>query len=506
MSGIGQQADLQDLKRSSVRSGVVTLASQALLVTINLMSTVVLARLLSPTDYGMISMVLAITAFAGLFRDLGLSTASVQRRELTDAQLSTLFWINVGVGCFLTVAVAAASPIVAWFYQEPALLELTLMLSTIFLISSLGAQSGAALQRSMQFGRRALANVMGGLCALVVSIAMAYLGRQYWALAWGTLAGALTTTLCLFGLSPFRPLAPRTSAGLSSILKFGGHVTAFEFVNYFHRNLDQILIGRVWGAASLGLYARAYQLLMFPISNLRGPINAVAFPAMSRLKDEPAAFRQYYRRVTSVLAFTSMPLVSLLYVTSEPLVAVVLGPQWATVAPIFQSLAFAAFLQPVASLRGLVLLSTGNTGDYLRMGVINALGTSVAFIIGLRWGPTGVAVGYSAATYMLLLPTLNLAFRRTSVQVGDFFVAIWRPAIASVAAAAICNVPPLQSLLPVVAPLRLVVLLGCFSLAWLLAVACIPGGLRELKGIFMLFRMLKAQRTLSPRPDELASS
>jgi PST family polysaccharide transporter len=494
MSDTGLRSNLDDLKRKSVRGGAVTFLAQGLLVLIHLASTVVLARLLSPEDYGLISMVLAITAFAGLFRDLGLSTASVQRSDLTQAQLNTLFWINVGMGCALTVIVAAVSPLVAWFYREPAVLELTIALSAVFIISALGAQHGATLQRTMQFRRKSLTSVSGALVTLVVSIVLAYLGYRAWALAWGTLAGALVTTLMLFALSPFRPGAPAFSSGMASVLKFGGHVTAFELVNYFNRNLDQVLIGRVWGAASLGLYARAYQLLMFPISNLRAPLITVAFPAMSRLKGEPAAFRQYYRRVTSVLAFASMPLVAFLYVAAEPLVVVALGSKWMAVAPIFQGLAFAAFLQPVASLRGLVTLSAGKTGDYLKLGVVNAAGSSVAFVIGLPWGPYGVALAYSIANYVLLYPTLSLAFRGTGVQMSDFFAATLRPAAASALAAAVCSIPALQNLLPASAAVRLVGLAVAFALVWLVAIVCVPGGAKEFKGVFMLLRMLKADR------------
>jgi len=462
-------------------------------VLITLTSNVVLARLLSPQDYGMISMVLAVTAFAGLFRDFGLSTASVQRTDLTHEQLSTLFWINVFMGCGLTALVAALSPLVAKFYREPALVDVTLALSGVFVLTALGAQHSATLQRTMQFGRRALANVVGALCTLVVSIVLAYMGHRYWSLACGTLVGALASSLMLFALSPFRPGAPAFSSGISSLVKFGGRVTAFELVQYFHRNLDQILIGRAWGAASLGLYSRAYQLLMFPIYNLRAPIHAVAYPAMSRLKDDPIAFVSYYRRVTSVLAFVSMPLVAFLFVAVEPLVIVALGSKWLTVASIFQGLALAAFLQPVSNLRGLVSLSTGRTGIYLKLGIINALAAAVAFVIGVQWGPYGVAVSYSVVSGLMLLPTMALAFHHSSVRTSDFLAATARPAVASGIAVAVFFIPSLQQQLPESPPLRLAVLAVSFLFVWLIAVACLPGGVRELKGVFILFRMLKAE-------------
>jgi PST family polysaccharide transporter len=427
----GPAADLADLKRKSVRGGMVTFVSQGISIVIQLASTVILARLLSPNDYGVMAMVVAVTSFAGLFRDLGLSAAAIQKHTLTNAQQSNLFWMNVALGGILTIALALASPLVVWFYHKPEVLWVTVALSANFLIGSMATQSGALLVRQMRFGRQAAANIGGALAGLLVSVTLALKGFSYWSLVWGQLASGLTTTCLLFFLSPFRPGLPSRGTGLKEMLKFGAHLTAFDFVNYFHRNLDNILIGRYWGAGPLGLYSRAYSLLMFPITNLRGPINAVAFPAMSRLQNQPEAFRTYYLRVTSLLALISMPLTAFLFVESKPVVELLLGRQWVGVVPIFSCLAVAAFIQPVSGFAGSLMMSLGQGRRYLQCGTFNTITYVAGFIIGLPWGPVGVALAYAIVNYVFLYTWMAWVFRGSPVSFRDFADACAVPAIAS---------------------------------------------------------------------------
>jgi PST family polysaccharide transporter len=218
---------------------------------------------------------------------------------------------------------------------------------------------------------------------------------------------------------------------------FGANITAFDLVNYFHRNLDNLLIGKFWGADALGLYSRAYQLLMFPITAIRGPINAVAFPAMSRLQRQPEEYRNYYRKITHLLALISMPITAFLFVASEPLIEFLLGNKWAGVSPLFSILAIAGFIQPTASLRGLVLMSLGNGKKYFRWGIINAIFISLGFTIGVKWGPEGVAWSYVVTTYLILPFSLMYVFYGTPVRPSDYWKSIRSPAIASIVAAVV---------------------------------------------------------------------
>jgi PST family polysaccharide transporter len=478
---------MADLKRKSVRAGMVTMVSQGVSIVINLASTIILARLLTPDDYGTIAMVLAITSFAGLFRDLGLSSAAIQKKDLTDAQQSNLFWLNVAMGAALTVLVAAAAPLVAWFYGKAELASITLALSLTFLIGSLGAQHSARLIRDMQFGRKAVATIAGSIITLGVAVACALSGLAYWSLVWGTLAGATVTTILFFLFSPFWPGWYKKGAGIRTMLGFGANVTGFNLVNYFHRNLDNILIGRFWGAEALGIYSKAYQLLMFPISAIREPITAVAYPTMSKLKDNPDAFCAYYRKTTSVLAITSMPLTAFLFVASSPIIEIALGRQWLGVVPIFSILAIAAFIQPTASLRGMVLLSSGQSRRYLHWGIFNAICVSVGFLCGIPWGAEGVALGYVIVNYAILYPSVILAFKNTALESRDFFGPMLIPAATSVTAALtslwISNYLNLSSKS---APIQLLNLCAVFGSAFVLSTSLIPGGSKSIKNFIEL--------------------
>lgn len=431
----GSSGALGALKRKSVRGGAVTMLSKGISILIQLTSTVILARLLTPEDYGVIAMVAAVTGFAGLFGDLGLSSAAIQKKGLTLAQQSNLFWLNVAAGALLTALVAAASPLVVLFYGKPELFWVNIALSFSFLIGSFGSQHGAMLVRKMQFGRQAVASIFGALVGLGVCINFALKGLSHWALVWANLSGAAVTTILLFVLSSFRPGWMTKGTGIREMLRFGANVTAFDFINYFHRNLDNLLIGKFVGAGALGFYSRAYTLLMLPINILRSPIKAVGFPALSSLKEQPDAYRNYYKKVTQLLALASMPLTAYLFVSAEGIIYLLLGEDWMGITPIFARLALVAFVQPVITLWGIVVLSRGMGRRYVQMGIFNTGCSAIGFVGGLPWGTVGVATGYAIVTYTTALPILAWAFRDTPLRLGDFLSAVARPFVASVASA-----------------------------------------------------------------------
>jgi PST family polysaccharide transporter len=426
--------DLADLKQKSLRGGMVTMASQGVSIVIQLASTVILARLLSPDDYGTIAMVLAITSFAGLFLDLGLSSATIQKKDLTDAQQSNMFWLNVAMGATLTVVVAAAAPVVAWFYGKPELIPVTLALSLMFLISSLAAQHIARMVRDMKFARKATASLTGSLVTLIVAVTCALGGLAYWSLVWGLLAGAAVTTLLSFLLSRFWPSWYVKGAGIRGMLGFGANVTGFNLVNYFHRNLDNVLIGKFWGVEALGLYSKAYSLLLFPIQAIRGPLNSVAYPGLSKLQDNPAAFRAYYHRLTVATSALSMPFAACMFVVAEPLIEIALGPRWLPAASIFQILSLVAFIQPSATLRGVVVKSIGKASAYLKQGVVQAVFISAGFCIGVMWGAKGVSISYVISYYSIMPFVFRISLREAPVDFRDFLRACCSPAVAAITA------------------------------------------------------------------------
>ena len=477
------------LKRQSARGGVVTIIGQGLNILLQLAGTIILARFLSPNDYGIIGMVTAVTAFAGLFRDLGLSSAVIQRKELTLIQHSNLFWLNVLLGLSLTVCVAISAPLVASFYGNDDLKIVTVALSLNFLIGSIGTQPAAKLVREMRFFQRIAANVVGNIVTLIVSLLLAINDYSYWSLVIAGISGNIITTIMLVRFSPMKIMLPTSDKSLGEILKFGASVTGFDLANYFHRNMDNVLIGKVWGTVELGFYNRGYQLLMLPISAIRNPINAVAFPTLSKIQDSPMEYRAYFRKMVNVLAFVSMPVTAFLFVRSKEIVELALGPKWGEVTPLFSVLALTAFIQPVASLRGVVMLSLGNRKRYLIWGIVNAVVVVTGFSIGIMWGAIGVAWSYAISYYILLPISLFLCFGETCVKHRDFYIPLMRPAFWSLISAILVMICSdsffLSSSLVIVALSAFL-----YALLFIGIYLLVPGGMHELKSLIRIRQYL----------------
>jgi PST family polysaccharide transporter len=254
--------------------------------------------------------------------------------------------------------------------------------------------------------------------------------------------------------------------------------------------LDNILIGRVWGADALGLYSRAYALLMLPIANLRGPMTRVAFPAMSQLQGRPAEFRAYYRRATALLAIAAMPLTAFLFAASHLMIELVLGPRWVEAAEIFRVLSVAAFIMPIAGFRGVVFLSLGLGRQYFNLGVLNTVCVTVGFMAGLPWGPTGVAVGYVIAVWLVQFPAIAYLVHTTPMTFVDLVKPSVRPAVASLLAAVLTLVClDAGWAAGMLAQLALAGVVFCVS--YLGIYLALPGGKAELEGCIGLWRTLR---------------
>ena len=416
-----------DLRGRSVRGGVVTLTGQGGRFVLQLGSMMVLARLLAPEDFGLLAMVAAVTGVVGVFKDFGLASATVQRREITHRQVSNLFWINVGVSGALTAIAAAAAPAIAAFYDEPRLVGITLALSSTFLLGGLTAQHLALLRRSMRFTVLAAIEVAGLAFGVVVAVAAAWLGAGYWALVLMQVALAAAKMVLSWGASPWRPSAPTRAVDVRPLVRFGANLSGFALVNYVGRNADDALIGWQLGADSLGMYSRAYAVLMMPIKQIDGPLTGVAVPGLSRLQDQPLAYRRFYCQAILIIAYLALPLIAAMAAVPSQIILIFLGDQWEEAGIIFRILAFAAISQPILFTAGWIHTSLGRTDRMFRWSLVSVPVYVLSFVVGLRWGTTGVAVAYAIAVNLLFLPTMAYAFHGTPVRVRDLGAVVWRP-------------------------------------------------------------------------------
>ncbi|GJM25022.1 MAG: lipopolysaccharide biosynthesis protein [Phycisphaerae bacterium] len=424
-----------DLRKRSLQGGGFTAGAQISKFLLGLGFTYVLARALTPEDFGIMGMVLVVTGFVARFKDLGLSMATVQRAAVDHDQVSTLFWLNVAIGAVLTLATAAMAPVVVWYYDEPRLMWITVVLSLAMLIGGLTAQHHALLRRQMQFRALAIIQIAAAITAPTVAIILALLGAKYWALVAMHLVAAATIAIGSWVACGWRPGAPRRSSGVNSMINFGGNLAAASLFNHVSRNLDNFLIGGKLGATSLGMYTKAYQLLLLPIRQINAPVSGVAIPTLSRLQNDPRKYRGFYRRGVQLVTFIGLPIVAFTFVAAERVVMTMLGPQWTEAVLVFQVLAPAAMVTACNIATGWVYVSLAHTRRQLYWTIVESIATTLAFVIGLQWGIVGVAAGCSIAFCVLWLPGIIYCFKPTPVKLSDFFGSVWRGFCASLIAA-----------------------------------------------------------------------
>jgi O-antigen/teichoic acid export membrane protein len=428
-------AEARDLKRSTTRGTAVSLAGQATNFVLRTGSMMVMARLLTPADFGLVGMVAAVTGFLGLFRDLGLSMATIQRVSITDAQTSTLFWVNVAAGGLLAVLCVLLAPAMVAFYGEPRLFWVTAALGLGFLFNGAGAQHRAMLQRSMRFLALSTTDIAALVFSLAASIAAALAGAGYWALVVASVGGQVAGTLGAWLAARWIPGRPRRGAGVRSMLMYGGKLTLSNVVAYAAFNADKVLLGRFCGAEPLGIYGRAYQLINLPTDNLNSTIGQVALPALSRVQDDPVRLRDYFLKGYGFFLSLVLPVTTACALFADDIVRVFLGPKWHEAAPIFRLLAPTILAFALVNPFGWLLQATGRVGRSLRMALVVTPTLIFGYALGLGHGPRGVAAGFSASIVLLVAPLILWAKRGTLIAARDILGTVLPPAVSAAAAA-----------------------------------------------------------------------
>jgi len=426
------------LKSRAVGGAAVTGAAQAVKVVVQFVSVVVLARLLSPGDFGVFAMVMPLTAFVMVFQDLGLSQAVITSRQITREQMSGLFWINLGVSALLGLVLATTAPLLGLFYGEPKVVGLTVALAATVVIAGLGSQHFALLARDMRFKPLAMIDSASAVIGLATAVLVAWWRPSVWALFAATTASMAAGMVGAWLFTGWRPGRPAPFAEVRAMLRLGGGVTTFNISNFFARNLDNVLIGRVAGATELGLYDRAYKLLLLPLQQINNPIGRVMVPVLSRLVDEPERYRRAYGRTAQQILLITVPGVLFLIFTADTLIPALMGQEWAAAAPIFMWLGLAALPQPLSNTLGWLFVSQQRTGQFARWGLFNAVTSMAAFVAGLPWGAIGVAAAYALSDVFLRLPALWwYVGREGPVRTKQ----IWALAAPFVAAGAVAAIP-----------------------------------------------------------------
>ncbi|HSD47812.1 MAG TPA: lipopolysaccharide biosynthesis protein [Pyrinomonadaceae bacterium] len=423
----------------TARGGVVTIVSHGLKFVLSIGATAVLARLLSPQDYGLVGMVAVFTGFVAMFKDAGLSLATVQRAEISYEQISTLFWVNVTLSGVITLVMIVLAPAIGWFYSEPRLVMITIATAVGFIFGGLAVQHEALLKRQMRFYALSVIAFVSMMMGYAVGIILAWRGVGYWALVFSQLALLATNAIGVWLVCRWRPGRPQRNTGARSMLSFGGNVTGYALINYVSNNASNLVVGRMFGPQPLGLYTKAAQLLSLPTDQINEPIATVSIPALSRLADDPERYRQAYLRIIEKVIMVTMPAIALMMATSDWVVRIVLGTQWSDSASLVVVMGMAALFQPVMSTAGWLLVSQGRVRDMLRWSLINMPISILSIVVGLPWGVPGVAASWALGRILVANPLLFwFVGRKGPVRTQDFYRLLAPFTLASLFSLAAC--------------------------------------------------------------------
>ena len=499
------------MRRLAIRSAGVTIFSGAIRIAIQMVGTVVLARLIVPRDFGLVTMVTTFSVLLMSCGSNGITEAILQYEHMTHRLASNLFWVTMVVGVCLTLGFAAAGPLLARFYAEPELVGLCAALSLPILLSSGYVVHMSLLRRAMQFSTVAKIDVASRSVSVVTGILFAFAGYGRWALVLGWCALPLTTMLGGMITCRWIPDRPRRATGTDELIRFAAHTFGRFSMQYFSANTDNLLVGWRFGAPALGFYKRAYDLFVLSASQLVNATATVAVSALSRVRNDRAVYRSYLVGAITVMAFLGMGISGDLTLTGKDLIRLLLGPGWETTGEIFTYFAPGIGAMLLYGTHGWIHLSIGRADRWFVWGMVEWVSITSLFFVGLHWGPQGIAVAWGMSFWTLTIPALWFAGKPIDLKVGPLLSVVWRFVLASLLAGGTTRILLAQchSLTDSGgargAALRLVSVSFCFGVLYLAGIAALHRGftpLRKMLGLFKEMASIAKQPVLVPAVTE----
>lgn len=392
------------LKERAVKSAGITLAAQGIKLIMQLGSIAILARLLQPSDFGLIAMVTVFTGLALQFMEGGLSMATIQRDQVTHAQVSNLFWVNGALGAVLCLMGILISPLVATIYDEPRLIMVMAAMSLTFMIGGLSVQHDALLRRQMRFKAISSIDIVSMAAGIITGITAAYKDLGYWALVISPIATSTTKTILCWLYTRWVPSMISRGSGVRPLLGFGANLTGANFIGYIAINITPFAVGYIGGAQSMGLFNRANILTSIPSSQMLPPVMNVLQPTLARVADDPTKLRSTITSIMGKLILGTMFVTLTMAVLADWIVLLFLGPGWDGAVPIFRMLAVFSLVEPIAGFLAVSLIAIGNAKAVLRWKVITLFILIVSVGIGSIWGVFGVVAAYAFSGLFIRFP------------------------------------------------------------------------------------------------------
>jgi O-antigen/teichoic acid export membrane protein len=487
-----------NLKGRSLRSGLITFIAQPVKLAIGIGSTALLARLLTPADFGLLAMVTPLLLLVDSLSNLGLETATIQQEKLEHQQLSVVFWLSLAVNLLVFVLMLLMAPVLAWFYREVQLTAITIVLAVGFLGQCLTFQHKSLLKRQMRFGTVTAVDVVSLIASNGCAIAAAQLGWGYWALVIQLVVMQLTQSIACWVVCDWRPAKYSQDLlafdiNLRKMFAYGAHLTAFRVLTRVSKRLDRILIGYFSGATALGFYDVAYRWAYFAFELVYMPLFDVAVSSFSRVQHDPELYRAYCRRGLMPIFALCMPALAFCFVEARETILILLGKQWLEAVPIFQLLTIAVFFNSMDRVTKWLYVSEGQTKRQFHWSLMSTPVMIIAIVVGSRWGAYGVAMGYTVATCLLTYPSVAYCLHTSPVKMSDFLSAVGSPTLASIAAALVLYasrfaLPSNGNLI-----LNFILKLAIFGITYLVIWFCFPSGRKLKTQILVYLRQLKVQ-------------
>jgi O-antigen/teichoic acid export membrane protein len=422
------------LRRTAVRGAGAMIFAQSVSFVVQIAATVVLARLLTPADFGVVTMVTTISLLLSSFGLNGFIEAILQREKMTDSLASNLFWINLGCGVLLTAAFAAFGPLIALFFHNPAVSHVVVGMSLTILVTSVSVIHLALLQRAMRFSAVSANTIVARVISVLISIGLAVAGWGYWALVAGYVAQSLSASVGAWLLCRWIPRLPRRAPGTGALVRFAINVYSHFSFNYFSGNCDNLLVGWRYGARGLGFYKKSFDLFTISVSQLVAPIGAVVVSTLSRFNDNRDQYERYFLSGISVLALVGMGIGADLTLVGKDLIRFLLGPSWDEAGRIFTFFGPGIGVMLLYNTHGWIHLSIGRPDRWFRWSVLEFLCTAGLFVIALPFGPSGIAFAWTVSYFLLMVPSFWYAGKPVGFRVDRMLGVVWRYFAASVAA------------------------------------------------------------------------
>jgi PST family polysaccharide transporter len=498
-----------ELRNLAVRGVGATVLSGGFGLAIQIISTMVLARLLTPRDFGLVTMV---TTFSFLFMNVGLNgftEAIIQRDEINSTLASNIFWINVGASFVLTIGFAAMGSLLARLYKDPRIIGVTQALAFTIIITGLSVVHLALLKRAMRFSVASGIDIFGRIASVGVSIVLARAGWGYWALVAGFLAIQSTTCILAWFACRWIPSLPRRAANTGAMTGFAIHTYGRFTTGYFANNLDNFLVGWRLGATPLGFYKKAFDLFVLPSNQLSMNLTLVAVSALSRFQKDLVQYRRYLLSALGVMAFVGMGIGADLTIVGKDLILVLLGPKWGESGRIFTL--FGPGIGPMFlyCTHIWIHLSAGRADRWFRWGFVDLAVTALFLCVGLHWGTPGVALAWVATYWIITLPALWYAGSPIGLRISQVVGVLWKYVVASAVAGglAVMMLKAVPSLTAAGGSLWALARVGIVSLVftaiYLAVVVGLHSSLAPIHQLLGLMReMISRRKSPNPSPPE----